>query len=348
MQMLTGQSEKEFLPRILRDMRDDVLALNTKGEILYLNEQGRALLGEGGDPTGQKYASLMAREAQERNDAFHQFVVDAVYDKVHAHSGEVNYVTPGGEERRFRMTSSFLRDETRQERLGVVVLFSDITEVARLQRQRREASIIFALLMIFVCVHLFLWQLLLRLGIDPRPFMTLMIEGVSLIMFFIIIKTTSFSIHDIGLRVTDARATFVPDLLITAAVAAALVLGKLALLRVAPGFFPAGAPFWDWSVGTVKSVFYPLTVILQEFLARGVIQENLRRIFYGKHAGALSIVVSALIFGALHIFYGLTYMLAASLLLGVLGILYNKQRNIWGLSIIHCVLGQVATFLRYI
>ena len=42
-----------------------------------------------------------------------------------------------------------------------MVLFSDITEVARLQRQRREASIVFALLMIFVCLHLFLWRLLL-------------------------------------------------------------------------------------------------------------------------------------------------------------------------------------------
>lgn len=35
-------------------------------------------------------------------------------------------------------------------------------------------------------------------------------------------------------------------------------------------------------------------------------------------------------------------------LLGALGILYHMQGNIWGLSIIHYVLGEVATFLRYL
>ena len=58
--------------------------------------------------------------------------------------------------------------------------------------------------------------------------------------------------------------------------------------------------------------------------------------------------MSALVFGVLHIAYGLPYMLGAALLLGVLGILYHKQGNIWGLCIIHYVLGEVATFLRYV
>ena len=101
-------------------------------------------------------------------------------------------------------------------------------------------------------------------------------------------------------------------------------------------------------MATFADVIYPLTVILQEFLARGVMQENLRRIFTGKHAGALSIIVSALVFGVLHIAYGLPYMLGAALLLGVLGILYHKQGNIWGLCIIHYVLGEVTAFLRYL
>ena len=77
-------------------------------------------------------------------------------------------------------------------------------------------------------------------------------------------------------------------------------------------------------------------------------QENLNRIFTGKYAGLLSIVVSALVFGVLHIAYGFPYMLAASLLLGILGIFYHKQGNIWGLCIIHYVLGEIATFLRYL
>ena len=62
----------------------------------------------------------------------------------------------------------------------------------------------------------------------------------------------------------------------------------------------------------------------------------------------MSIMVSSLVFGVLHIAYGLPYMVGASLLLGVLGVFYHRQGNIWGLCIIHYVLGEVATFLRYL
>ena len=338
------------MPRILRDMRDGVLVLDMQGSILYLNEQGRALLGAEADCTGLKYtAAFWAQDTDGRNDAFHQFVLDAVYDKANAHSGEASYTPDGREARRFRLTSSFLHSEDGAKQIGIVVLFSDITEVARLHQQRRESSTVFAVLMICVCVYLFLWSLLRYLDAEPPGWvMNLMIEGISVIMFVIVLKTTSFSIRDIGLRITNAKATFVPDILITVGACVVLVVGKVVLLRVAPGFFPEGAPFWDWSVATFADVIYPLTVILQDFLARGVMQENLRRIFTGKHAAALSIFVSALVFGVLHIAYGFAFMVGATLLLGVLGVFYHKQGNIWGLCIIHYVLGEVATFLRYI
>ena len=187
------------------------------------------------------------------------------------------------------------------------------------------------------------------LSAEPEPWvMSLMIEGMSVLMFVIILKMTSFSIRDIGLRIANARATFVPAVWITVTVGAALVVGKWILLQLVPGFFPENAPFWDWSVATPADLIYPLTVVLQEFLARGVMQESLNRIFIGRHAAAVSILVSALVFGVLHIAYGLPYMVGASLLLGVLGILYHKQGNIWGLCIIHYVLGEMATFLRYL
>lgn len=344
------QSVSEITPRILRDMRDGVLALDMRGRILFLNEQGRTLLGESQDLTGQRYTeAFLGREGAEANDAFHQLILDAVYDKDRTHSGEAPYRTSGGENRRFRLTTSFLHSEDCGEKIGIVAIFSDVTEVARLNQQRRESSIIFAVLMICVCLYLFFWSLLRYLEIEPPGWvLSKLIEAISLVMLVIILKTTSFSIRDIGLRITNARATFVPDLLITAGGLAALVLGKVVLLQVAPGFFPEGAPFWDWSVGTFADVIYPLTVILQEFLARGVMQENLRRIFTGPHAGFLSIFVSALVFGVMHIAYGLPFMLGATLLLGVLGILYHRQGNIWGLCIIHYVLGEAATFLRYI
>lgn len=341
---------KEIVPRILRDMNDGVLVLDMHGQILYLNERGRMMLGVEQDMAGQSYGkTFLVNETDETNDKFHQFVLDAVYDKEHVHSGETVYKAENQELRHFSLTSSFLYGESKEKKLGIVVLFTDITEVARLNRQRRESSTIFAVLMICVCVYLFLWSLFRYLNVEiPGQVMNLVIEGISIVMFFIILKTTSFSLKDIGLRIKNAKATFVPDILITLAGTALLVLGKLVILQTAPGFFPENAPFWDWSVGTFADIIYPFTVILQEFLTRGVMQENLKRIFTGKYAGATSIVVSALVFGVLHIAYGLPFMLGASLLLGALGVLYHKQGNIWGLCIVHYVLGEVATFLRFL
>lgn len=337
-----------IVPRILRDMNDGVLVLDPLGTILYLNEKGRAMLGRSESPEGQKYSLLMMDdESGGVNDGFHQFVLDAVYDKEHAHSGEVSYQTKK-QKKQLHLTSSFLCSEDGSEKTGVVLVMNDVTEIAQLNLKRRESSIVFAVLMICVCSYLFLWSFLRYINIEPPgQVMNLVIEGISILMFIVILKTTSFSIHDIGLRIENARATFLPDIFITLAGTFLLVAGKVAMLKISPSYFPEGAPFWDWSAGTFADVIYPFTVILQEFLARGVMQENLRRIFTGKYAGFLSIFVSALVFGVLHIAYGLPYMLGSFALLGALGVLYQKQGNIWGLCIVHYVLGEVATFLRY-
>ena len=61
---------KEIVPRILRDMNEGVLVLDTRGVILYLNEKGRELLGKAENPEGEKYSlALMAGQADEVNDA---------------------------------------------------------------------------------------------------------------------------------------------------------------------------------------------------------------------------------------------------------------------------------------
>lgn len=70
--------------------------------------------------------------------------------------------------------------------------------------------------------------------------------------------------------------------------------------------------------------------------------------FDGKHSTLAAILLSSLLFGAVHIAHGFVYMFAAMILLGSLGGLYEKHRNIWGVAIIHFVLGQSANCLGFI
>ena len=53
---------------------------------------------------------------------------------------------------------------------------------------------------------------------------------------------------------------------------------------------------------------------------------------------ALTVIIASLVFGAVHIHKGIVYMVGAALLLSFFGILYSKQKTIWGLCIPHLVL----------
>lgn len=346
----TTQSTGPLARRVLRDMNDGILILDARGHVEFINDKGKQLLGLPELKSGDPYALVMA-EAPKENDAFHQFVLEAVYDKESSHSGDVDYVSPGpgGARRTLNMTTSFLLDETSSAQTGIVVVFSDVTELEHLRLQRKESSSVFAALMGCICVYLFIIAGIGTSGVDmPKWVGTQLIQGIAVIMFLIIWKTTSFSLSDMGLRMNDARRTLVVDVGITLAGLGVLVGGKMLLQGVSPGYFPTGAPFWDFSVANFSDYVYPATVVLQEFLSRGVMQGSLGRIFTGKHAEGMAVVVSSLIFGVLHISYGFMYMAAAFVLSLALGSLYSRQKSIWGLCIIHYVLGEAATFLLFI
>jgi membrane protease YdiL (CAAX protease family) len=79
-----------------------------------------------------------------------------------------------------------------------------------------------------------------------------------------------------------------------------------------------------------------------------MIYGSIRKMFDGKRGTLVAILLSSLLFGAVHIAHGFMYMIAAIILLGALGGLYEKQRNIWGVTIIHFVLGQAACCLGFL
>ncbi len=126
--------------RILQSMRDGVIAIDLSGTIIMFNEAAGAILGRDakevlGRPFGQEFM------LDERFDDFNELVLKAVYDAEVVHSTEV--VIRDGEERTdLAMSSSFLThvDEAgEQQRFGVVVVFSDVTE----QRKRRKLKRLF-------------------------------------------------------------------------------------------------------------------------------------------------------------------------------------------------------------
>ena len=112
----------ELIPRILRDVDDSVLALDDRGHIIYMNPQCKSLLDLDDLAIGQTYAEMFFDEQKKENDGFHQFVIDAVYDKEQTHRGTVTFTDKSNKTKHLRITSSFLKNEENDE--AGVVLFS--------------------------------------------------------------------------------------------------------------------------------------------------------------------------------------------------------------------------------
>ncbi len=309
-----GAFNSQLLPRILRDVNDGVIVLDGQGTVLYVNPSGQEMLLLPEDAAGRKYAELMQEDIATSNDDFNQF----------------------------------LRDDTGRKSEGVVIQFTDITELVRMHRKEKDASIVFVSTLIFVCA----WMLLVALWefLDrplPAHLLTQAVTFLGACMMVFLVKTTSITWRELGLSTKNLRKALITDSLVAAAGLALMIGLKLALLHVAPGFFEAGTPFWNWRALRLSGIFYPVTVFLQELISRGLLHESMRRIITGKYRETVAIVVTSLVFGAPHLFLGFIYMLGAAILLGGLGMLYRRQNTIWGLCIPHYVLGMALVFLGF-
>ena len=345
-QTIDAEEMQETLDtRVLRDFDEGIITFDRGGVIRYINPSASMILGLTENVVGKRYRDVFDKE----NDALLEFLVKATGEKNASHRGDILFHREDGGLVRLNTSCICLEDDEDPQERSYAIHFDDITEIDILRRKRRESSAVFIGTMTAVSIWIYIVALWQQTGQRvSQEIMTQFIHAISLIMFFYIRHYTHFSFEEMGLKIKGIGKAIKVDCILTAVFMALLFGIKLILLRVSPGFFPAGAPFWDWSKLGWSDFAYPLTAILQEFLSRGVIHENLRRIFVGKYSEAAAIIVSSLLFGALHIHRGFMYMLAATALLSIFGVLYRRQNSIWGLCIPHFVLGEVIWYLGFV
>ncbi|MBQ4370683.1 MAG: GAF domain-containing protein [Oscillospiraceae bacterium] len=213
----------------------------------------------------------------------------------------------------------------------------------------KDSSKTFSAFIFVFCIWMVIYALWQYLG---QPVSTdVMTHGVELmgfLMFFYVLAKTSLSWKDLGIKTEHPWKVARIGLLIAVCAIAAMCGIKAIIRSFAPNAFGPEYPFFDIRAFGVRQIIYIATAGVQEFLARSVIQGNLRRIMVGRHVGTAAIVISSLSFATLHIHLGLVFMLGAALLAGLEGILYEKQQSIYGVWIVHWALGVTATLLHFI
>ena len=348
----TGIKEKSndtinttILSRITRDIGDGLIVLDMHGRPIFVNPSAKHFLQKADIDFSDKTIMEML-DSNVANDEIIEFLINAVFEKEKTHEGVIKYVTKSKDVRWIRMTTSFIfGDEDTKEKTGVLVQIADITDIQVLEEKTRDSASVFVVLMAAICLWTFLYLVWEHFDRPISPaLMTKVVEAFGFVIFFILCKFTSITIKDMGLSVTGVGKYLVIDSIFTAVVLAGMIAVKAIMMKIDPSMFAKKAIFnfalWDWSC-----YIYPITVIVQEFLTRGVFHESIKRIMPGKHSDFWAILVSSLFFSAFHLHKGIAFMIGAFALLSVFGLVYRKQKTIWGLCIPHFVLGTAITMI---
>lgn len=188
------------------------------------------------------------------------------------------------------------------------------------------------LLSVTLALYLLLWQALVCFFELPVYYYGRLIELLATVLFAALAFTTPMKFEEMGIIVPRLR--LFRSLLLGAAVGL-LFLGALALIQL----FKTGDLAFSWHIrGDISRITYFLVAPFQEVLAKSVMLYSFELVFEKKHP-VLALFMSALTFGAFHVVYGIRMMLLAMLLSFITGLIFYRERCVWGCAVAHFACG---------
>ena len=139
---------------------------------------------------------------------------------------------------------------------------------------------------------------------------------------------------------TGDRKAFSREMLEAAGISLVLIAGMVAYRLILNGQDPEAAarPWFGLYLGTHGRWFYPFSAVIQEFLIKAVVQENVHCLVPDGNRHLIA-AMTGMFFAILHMNYPLYYLLGAGLLCFGTAYLYERDGNIWGSALIHFVIG---------
>ncbi|MFO7727847.1 MAG: efflux RND transporter periplasmic adaptor subunit [Desulfonatronovibrio sp.] len=132
-------SSDNFFENILENMADGVMALDFKGRIVMFNSSAGNILGMSPDKVRDDTFARIFMAGDTDNDEFNQVVLDAIYEQGIGLSSVVDFTRADGSKVSLSICSSYLEGNTKeQEKKGVILVFSDITEIKAMQARQEE------------------------------------------------------------------------------------------------------------------------------------------------------------------------------------------------------------------
>lgn len=133
-----ANTQMHIVSRIARDISDGLVLLDVHGIVQYVNPSASKLLGSSELKEGITYVEYMVSDTNGTNDAFHQYILDCVYEKDAIHAGDVLYTRPDGDVRNFHIDASLALSDDGMHETGVILQFTDTTEPHKAKKKHND------------------------------------------------------------------------------------------------------------------------------------------------------------------------------------------------------------------
>ncbi len=172
------------------------------------------------------------------------------------------------------------------------------------------------------------------------------IEVISLITVLVVVLTSNLRLKDFGLTFSGWKRSVIESLIVSGAFILLLVVIKYLSNRYLPGIFRETQLF-DLSYFGFTYITYLVVAPLQEFIARGAVQGTLEKILDLRYRGFFAILVTTFLFGAVHMMSSLNLAIASFVTGWLWGWMYNRQKNLVGVSLSHFLIGNVSGLMGF-
>ncbi|MEM6966059.1 MAG: cyclic nucleotide-binding domain-containing protein [Bacteroidota bacterium] len=194
---------------------------------------------------------------------------------------------------------------------------------------------------IYIENHDFLRQGFYRGIVTPSVVLLIVLFGYG------VARQIGIPLSYLGWKFDNWRAHLKEALLWTFAFLVAATILKWILIQVLPSYAERQVfesfILDDSLTPTLLIIFnlvYAIMTPMQEFIARGILQGSLTRMLTGKYVTFKSILLSNLVFSALHLHIDLRFALITIIPGFFWGYLYDRQQSILGVSVSHLIIGM--------
>lgn len=331
---------REVLAAIIANTTDAILALDPSGKILVLNKEAETLYATSSQQAvGHSFAEICMAEA--RLDSINDIILHTVQKPNELLDQDIAIQSSDGTEKFFNIRTRLLTDIDNNQRLGLIVVLSDITQRIQATRERAESGMFLFTIVMSLLIAMGVNGVLLKMfpSIDIYSLVFgwsyTIVMGLPILAYMLWMKKP---LHQFGWNLHNWRQSTFEGLAISAVF---FVSGLTVLMILGASEGKTLVDFINFGWIDLSTMGYTPHSILQELVFRGIILGALVHMFrdYPKW---LPLLIGSLLFGFIHTHLGLA-AIGMTFAIGFLfGWLYLRHGNIIGVSIVHIILGYSA------